>query len=125
MVKIEYIMLASSMGALFISLILFVIFGQTTVRKLRKNPETKDDLGIEFASGWDILNVAGALALPRWLNRKFRKSRLASLCANAEVLDKHTNTFDRILAIIFIGLFYFSTGTLILLMILDKFGVFD
>lgn len=40
--------------------ILYVAFGQITVRKLRKTPATKDKLGVEFASGWDILNVAGA-----------------------------------------------------------------
>ncbi len=49
----------------FIGCILFVIFGLVTVRKLRKNPETKHALGIEFASGWDILNVAGALSLSK------------------------------------------------------------
>jgi len=44
----------------FVAWILFIIFGQVTVRKLRKNPETKHELGIEFASGWDIFNVASA-----------------------------------------------------------------
>jgi len=110
---------------LFIALIFLVIFGQVTVRKLRKNPETKDKLGMEFVSGWDIFNVASALALPRWLNRKFRNSPLAFLNANAEALDKHTNIFDRVLATIFFSLFYFSTATLIVLMILEKFGAFD
>jgi len=105
--------------------IFYVIFGQTTVRKLRKNPATKDELGVEFISGWDIFNVASALALPRWLNRKFRKSTLYFFCANAEVLDKHTNTFDRVLATIFFSLFYFSTTILIVLMILDQLSVFD
>ena len=46
----------------FVACILFVIFGQVTVRKLRKNPETKHELGLEFAGGWDILNVAQALS---------------------------------------------------------------
>ncbi len=35
----------------FIACILFVIFGQVTVRKLRKNPEKKQALGIEFVGG--------------------------------------------------------------------------
>jgi len=116
---------AYTLGFLFIALILFVIFGQTTVRKLRKNPETTNELGMEFASGWDILNVASALALPKWLNRKFRKSRLAFLSANAEILDKNTNTYDRVLAIIFFVLFYSSGTSLIILSALDAFGVFD
>ena len=123
--NIEYILLTSSLAALFLAMILFVLFGQITVRKLRKNPKTKDELGIEFASGWDILNVAGALALPRWLNRKLRNSPLSYLYADADILDKNTNTFDRILATIFYGLFVFSGITLILLTVLNTLGVFD
>lgn len=123
--SIEYILLVSSLGALFLAMIFYVIFGQVTVRKLRKNTETKNELGIEFASGWDILNVAGALAMPRWLNRKLRNSPLFYLYADADILDKNTNTFDRILATIFYGLFVFSGTTLILLTVLDAFDVFD
>ena len=48
----------------FIACILYVIFGQVTVQKLRKNPETRDKLGFEFVSGWDIIKVAQALSLP-------------------------------------------------------------
>ena len=75
--------LAALIGLL--SLILFVIFGQVTVRKLRKRPETRHELGVEFASGWDILNVAQALSLPAFLTRKFKKSRLAILVANTDI----------------------------------------
>jgi len=109
----------------FIAIIFFVIFGQVTVRKLRKNPQTKHELGVEFASGWDILNVAGALAAPRWLNRKLRNTPLGSLYANADLLDENTNAFDRILARIFYVLYVFSGSALILLMLLNAFGVFD
>ena len=45
--------------------ILFVAFGQITVRKLRKKPKTKDSLGLEFISGWDIINVAQVFSFPR------------------------------------------------------------
>lgn len=123
--SIEYMLLVSSLGALFLAMIFYVIFGQVTVRKLRKNPETKNELGIEFASGWDILNVAGALAMPRWLNRKLRNSPLFYLYADADILAKNTNILDRVLATIFYGLFVFSGTTLILLTVLDAFDVFD
>ena len=33
-----------------ISGVLYVVFGQMTVRKLRKNPKTKDILGLEVIS---------------------------------------------------------------------------
>jgi hypothetical protein len=51
--------------------ILLVVLGQKTVRKLRKNPETKNALGIEFLlGGGDIVNVSFAFGIPRRLNRK-------------------------------------------------------
>ncbi len=122
---IEYLLLITSMGTFFIAMFLFVIFGQVTVRKLRKKPETKDELGIEFASGWDVLNVAGALAMPRWLNRKLRNTPLSYLYANADLLYKSTNTFDRILAALFYWMFVSSVLVLMTLAILDGFGFFD
>ena len=104
--------------------ILFVIFGQVTVRKLRKNPEMKDELGVEFLSGWDIFNVAQALSMPRSLVQKFKKSPLSFLHANYDLLYKHTNGFDRFLARLFFWPFYLSGFTLIMLVILDSLGIF-
>lgn len=84
-----------------LSLVFYVLFGQITVRRLRNNPETKGSLGIEFASGWDIFNVAQALSLPRFITRKLAESPMASFYANRDALDKSTNLFDRGLANIF------------------------
>ena len=108
----------------FISVVLFVIFGQVTVRKLRKNPDTKQALGIEFASGWDILNVAQALTLPRSVAQKIRRNSMG-LEADPDVLYKHTTVFDRMLARVFYTLFAISGFTLIILGTLYQFGVFD
>jgi hypothetical protein len=80
---------------------LFVAFGQITVRKLRKNPETKYALGLEFSSGWDILNVAEALSSTAWMNKRVKSSKVSFLFADADVLYKHTTRFDRILARVF------------------------
>jgi len=99
---------------LLISMILFVLFGQITVKKLRKNPATKHELGMEFVSGWDILNVAQSLALPLKLVRKFRESPLSYLSSNPDLLIQHTSKFDRILASIF---YWTYTATAILLLI--------
>ncbi len=55
---------------IFITSILFVLFGQITVRKLRKNPETKDYLGVEYISGMDIVNVAQTFLIPKWFHDK-------------------------------------------------------
>jgi hypothetical protein len=107
-----------------IALILYVIFGQITVRKLRKNPETKDALGIEFVSGWDILNVAEALALPKKYALRRKKLAFGMLHADADVLYQHTTRFDRILAKIFLVPFVFAGTFAVVLMLLDLFGFF-
>ena len=60
--------------AVFVGL-LYVVFGQITVRRLRKNAAIKDRLGIQLASGWDIINITEALSLPKLVTDKFRKVR--------------------------------------------------
>jgi len=87
-------------GAL-LSMILFVAFGQITVKKLRKNPQTKNELGMELMSGWDVINVAQSLSLPTRLITRYRETQLSYLYANVDLLIKHTNKFDRILAALF------------------------
>lgn len=108
-----------------ITAILFIVFGQVTVRKLRKNPKTKEQLGVEFASGWDIINVAQTLAMPKTLMRKLNNSSLSGLYANAELLNKHTSKLDKALAVIFYWIFIFSGLSAALLGFMDLFGFFD
>lgn len=110
---------------MLLSLILYVVFGQVTVRKLRKNPDTKNALGVEFASGWDIINVAQALAIPRSWSKKLENSPLSTLYAKSECLRKNTNRFDRTLAAIFYWFFTASGISMIVLVALNSFGVFN
>ena len=110
---------------MFLALILYVVFGQITVRKLRKNPETRDALGIEFAGGWDIINVAQALSIPRSWSRKLQGSPLSALYANADILYENTTRFDRLLAAIFYWLFTATGLAMIVLIVLNSFGIFD
>ncbi|GGY63284.1 hypothetical protein GCM10007071_07320 [Marinobacter zhanjiangensis] len=95
---------------MFLAALLYVIFGQVTVRRLRKNPEVRDKLGMELASGWDILNVAGALSRPHWLSLRLRKSRLSFTAADERPIYAHTNWFDRFLGRLF---FYTWIGSVI------------
>ena len=118
MTTLNYIVLFSFAGLIF-GWILFVLFGQVTVRKLRKNPETKDKLGMELISGWDIFNVAQALATPRKFHRVLEHGKLSFLNANAELLKRHTNKSDQILAIIFFWTFFTSGSVMIFAIILD------
>lgn len=123
--SLEAQLLAIPAALAFIACILYVLFGQITVRKLRRNPETKEQLGVELANGWDILNVAAALSRPKWLSEKFRKSSLSFLAANSDVLYKNTTLFDRILARLFWCSYVISGSGLILMLILHWCGVFS
>ena len=105
--------------------ILYVVFGQITVRKLRKNPDTKNTLGVKFASGWDTINIAQALAIPRSWAKKIENSPLSALYAKSEFLLNNTTRFDRILAVIFYWLFTVSGISMIVLVALNSLGLFN
>ena len=107
----------------FFAMITFVLFGQITVRKLRKDPKTKHQLGIELVSGWDIINAAQALVMPDFIARIIKNSPLSGLCANSYILKKHTNLFDKILGVIFYTLYSFSGLSLALLALLNVLGI--
>ncbi|WP_299596912.1 hypothetical protein [uncultured Microbulbifer sp.] len=114
--SIEFKLFTVFFAFMFLTCILFIMFGQLTVRKLRKNPETKHQLGIEFTSGWDILNVAQALAIPKSWSKKMEKSPISFLNADCEAIEKHTNKLDKLLAKIF-TLFFLGTGVSLLAML--------
>ena len=122
--SVEKIWFAVSFLGVFASLLMFVLFGQITVRKLRKNPETKNELGSELVSGWDILNVAQALALPRGWIKRFENSMLSSFFASSDILYKNTSKFDRLLGRVFWWMYFISGSSLILLVLLKSLGVF-
>jgi hypothetical protein len=109
--------------AIIIDGILFVFFGEKTVRKLRKNPVTKSALGIEIVSGWDILNVALALTTPRRILNKIKDSPLKAFRADTDLLYQYTTRFDRILGRILYSSTLITVLALLALMLLDKLGV--
>ena len=78
--------------------IIYIVFGQVLVRKLRKNKITKNSLGLEFVSGWDILNVAFSLSYPVWMRQVAKKSPISFLEADYDAIYPYTTRFDRILA---------------------------
>lgn len=107
-----------------LSAILYVAFGQITVRKLRKNPKTKDALGLEFVSGWDIINVAQAFSLPRRWMIKIERSKFSSMYAHSSVLFENTTKFDRVLGCIFYWLLTLSGLFGALLVLFNYLGFF-
>ena len=109
-------------GSTMISGILFVIFGQVTVRKLRRNPATRHLLGIEFVSGWDISNAARALSFPRAFARRMDRSPLAALHANSEALYRHTTRLDRFLARAHFWSLCFAGFWILAAVLVDRWG---
>lgn len=107
----------------FVVAILYVVFGEITVRRLRKNPETKEALGLDFVGGRDIVSVAIALSVPRRLNRKARRSKIYFMFADADVLYQYTNPVDRVLARLFTSLFVFTGVGLLLISIFRHFNL--
>ena len=108
---------------MFLTAILYVLFGQITVKKLRKNPKTKSALGLELVSGWDIINAAQAIAIPRSLSRKLENSPLSSIYANSSLLYENTNRFDRILGAVFYWLLLVSGLSAPIIIFLNDFGL--
>jgi len=108
-----------------LSAVLYVVFGQVTVRKLRKNPNTKELLGMEFISGWDIINVAKAFSLPRSWMLKVEKSKFAFMYANSSTLFENTSIFDRVIGCIFYWTLTLSGLLGAFFALLNSFGFFD
>lgn len=125
MSALESYLFSFAFCGMLLALVLYVVFGQMTVRKLRKNPETKHVLGVEFASGWDIINVAQALAFPASWNRKLESSPLSFMHAKASKLHPYTNRFDRFLGGLLYWLLTLSTLAFVLLAALNAAGMFE
>lgn len=112
-------------NAIFVllGLVLYVVFGQVTVRRLRKNPAIKKALGLEFASGWDVINAAQALSLPRRLTKKLESSPLSAMYADSNLLRQNTTFVDRIIAAVFYWVFIMSSLSMIVLVSLNGLGI--
>ena len=121
----EEIIFAFVLAGSILSAMLWVLFGQLTVSKLRKNPKTKDALGMEYAGGWDIVNVASALAMPRSWSRKLEKSPLSFIHAKSDLLFENTTKFDQILGATFYWLLMASGISGALLVFFNFLGLID
>lgn len=108
--------------SVILAAILFLLLGQITVRKLRKNPITKSKLGPAYVRSWEVINVAQALVLPRFLVDKLEKSRVSNFYADARLLREHTNAFDRFLGVSFFLLWSATGLSLIVWGILEAYG---
>ncbi|HEY9661815.1 MAG TPA: hypothetical protein V6C65_25450 [Allocoleopsis sp.] len=120
----EQILIGALLIATILVGVLFIVFGQFTVKRLRKNPNTRHNLGMEYISGWNILNVAQALALPKSWTRKLENGPLSSAYAKTTLLIEHTTKFDRALAFVFYWLFVTTGLSFVTIGVLDSMGYF-
>lgn len=123
--KLITLLVGIMIGMSFVTMVLYVAFGQVTVRKLRKNQKTKEALGLEYVSGWDIINVAQAVALPSSWSRKLEESPLSFIYAKSVLVCENTTKFDRILGLFFYWLMVATGFFGILLVILNSLGVLE
>jgi hypothetical protein len=107
---------------LFMAMLTFLLFGQITLRRLRKNKKVKKLLGFDFVNGVDIFIVAFVLSIPRSWGRRIDSGPLSFFYANSEALYKHTSRFDRFLGRIFYGLLSTSLLSLLVWGIYEHFG---
>jgi hypothetical protein len=98
MSDLEAIIFLSLILAVMLTGILFVAFGQVTVRKLRKNPATRDALGFEHIGGADIATAAFSLLVPKSLWFRYRQRREEGWPApDPGLLRQHMSKLDQIL----------------------------
>lgn len=82
----------------FACVILTIVLRLVTVRKLLRNPATRDRLGLPLYPGWQTLNVSAALSWPLCIGRWFDQRPMPIFRAHAQTLYAQTSTRDRILA---------------------------
>ena len=75
-------------------MILYVCVGQLVVRKLRKIDHTGNFQGLELVSGWGILKVSEAIALPDPIYTRLKNSRYGYFYADKKVIAAHTSSLE-------------------------------
>lgn len=84
-----------------ISSLFWVVFAWVTMRKLRKNIEIKEHLGMEFISGYNAFNVSHALVFGKHIKEEDKKPFDIAFDADLTLIYKHTTKTDRVLGRIF------------------------
>ena len=106
-----------AIGGFLLFWILFLIFSQFTVRKLKRNPETQNELGANFISIWHNFNIIYALVLPIRFLRLIGNGPIGGIYANADLIRQHTGVIDKVFAYLIFWIGHLS----ILLVIMSTF----
>ncbi len=99
--------------------ILFFIINIKIVRKLRKNPVTKDELGFHLWWGWYALNISQALFFSKEWTNKRRNCSHGYMFANYDLVHQYTTRFEKVICKIFVLLGMFLLISLLIAIIWD------
>lgn len=110
------------LGGMILSAVLFGMFALVTVRKLWKDPQTRSQLGTAVFPGGQLMNVAGALTMPRVYTRWGRRGPVGDLFADCDAVYAHTNLFDRCLGRVCFAVFWATGVAFPALMLLHYLG---
>ena len=95
---------------LIMIVILFFIINIKTVRRLRKNPITRDELGFHLVWGWYAITISLTLFVSKERMAKRRSYSDGFLFANQDLVAQYTTPFDKAICKLFIsfGLFFLA-----------------
>jgi len=99
--------------------ILFFIINIKTVRRLRKNPITRDELGFHLFWGWYAITISQALFFSKEWTTKRRNRPNGYMFANKDLVEQYTTPFEKITCKLMIILGFFALASLLIFMILD------
>ncbi len=105
--------------------ILFFFINFTTVRRLRKNPITKDGLGFHLFWGWYALNMSLALFVSKKRMIKRRSHSDGYLFADPDLMRQYTTPFEKIICKLLIVTGLFGVLGLLIFGLLDDIVGFD
>ncbi len=108
--------------SLILTVIFFIIVNLKIVRKLKKNPTTKNELGLSLVWGWGALTVSQALFFSKKRMTEMRSRSHGYMFANYELVHQHTSKLDKILAGIFTFFYLLSAISLLISIVLDQVG---
>ncbi|MCF6325448.1 MAG: hypothetical protein L3J89_14215 [Gammaproteobacteria bacterium] len=104
---------------LIMIVILFFIINIKTVRRLRKNPITRDELGFHLVWGWYAITISLVLFVPNERMAKRRSYSDGFLFANQDLVAQYTTPFEKVICKLMASLVLFFLAIALMLMIGD------
>jgi len=99
--------------------ILFFIINIKTVRRLRKNPVTRDELGFHLFWGWYALNISLALFVSEKKMIKRKNHSDGYLFANQKLVQQYTTPFEKIICKLLVLMGILMLASVLVFMIMD------